>query len=39
VKLCLRLFFDGVVRIFRKPHLVLLPQALDHIDQIAILAI
>jgi len=39
VGFCLGLFFDGVVGILREPLLMFLTEALDHIDQIAILAI
>lgn len=32
-------FFDGILRFFRQPCLVLLPQALNHIDKITIFPI
>lgn len=35
----LRLFNNGLVRFFWQPGLMLLTQALNHVDQIAILAI
>jgi hypothetical protein len=34
-----RLFFNGILRVLGQPHLMLLPQPLDHVDQVTILAV